>query len=103
MTRRIWLGSIAVIVSLGVLVPSVPMLIAQSARETACEAHREAKRYLEQQKFLDQAGGNPRQAAILICTGKYGKALDPKCIEWEEKILRQQIQQVESAIAKDCR
>lgn len=93
------LGSFSILPVTGV----TRLMAAQSAREIACEAHKEAKQYLYRDKYLDQAGGDPRQAAILICTGKYGQALAPKCIAQEEKILRQQIHQVEAAIAKDCR
>lgn len=107
MREKLWIGFVISVVGLACFsifsVINAGSAIAQSARETACQAHKEAKRFLWEEKFLGQAGGDPRQAAILICTGKYGQALDPKCIAQEEKILRQQVSQVEAAIAKDCR
>jgi hypothetical protein len=103
MRRTIWISVPILGILLGSFVIYIPPACAQSAREIRCDAHKEAKRFLGQEKFLDQAGGDARQAAILICTGKYGQALDAKCIEWEEKILRAQIRQVEAEIAKDCR
>lgn len=84
-------------------VTDVSLMAAQSAREIACEAHKEAKQYLYRDKYLDQAGGDPAQAARLICISKGYTALDTRCEAQEEKILRQQIRQVEAAIAKDCR
>ncbi len=107
MKTRIGIGTVITMIMLGSLcissILAATSFAAESARAMACEAHKEAKRYLDRDKFLDQAGGDPAAAAILICISRGHTALEKRCEAQEEKILTQQIRQVEGAITKDCR
>jgi hypothetical protein len=89
--------------SVGFLSVSAGNTSPAGAEHSRCHAHQELKEQLYREKFVDQAGGDPRQAAKLICISRGYSALDRKCEEWEEKILRQQMMQLQNAIAKDCR
>ncbi len=79
---------------------SLEPTIAQAESER-CRAAKEAKEYLYNDKYLGLTGGNANGAAQIICS-KQGRPLERKCIEWEEKILKQQIQQVEREIKRQC-
>ena len=71
----------------------------QASAQTPCEAHKELKRWLYEEKMF--GAGSPNGAAMAICASQ-GRPLDSDCIEFEEDIIRQQMRQVDEAIRRDC-